>query len=150
MFKRLLPAALLVGAATGLAVAQTTPPTTTQAAPPATEKTVQDLRSGEVTVVYDQELSEEFEVSRDIIDRVEAEFGQSAVYDNGQQLPEGIDDAIAPGNMLPETAGVSEVPEQLGDLPTLGVGTHWVAVGEHLVEVTPENRIVMVLYDALP
>src|SRR5690606_4776014 len=124
------------------AVAQTTPPAQTGE--------ITDLRSGDVTVVYDQELTGEFEVSREIIDRIQSEFGEHAVYDNGQQLPEGIDAAIAPGNMLPEEAGAGPVPERLGDLPTLGEGTRWVSVGEHLVEVTPDNRIVMVLYDALP
>lgn len=142
MLHRIPTAALLVAAATGLAAAQTTPPAQTGA--------VTDLESGDVTVVYDKALTEEFEVSREIIDRVEAEFGQSAVYDNGQDLPQGLDAALAPGNMLPEGVETAAVPEQLGDLPTLGQGTSWVAVGEHLVEVTPDNRIVMVVYDALP
>ena len=142
MFRTLLPASLLVGTMTGLAVAQT--------APPAPEASVTDLDTGQVTVVYDESLTKEFEVSRDILDRIQTEFGEHAVYDNGQQLPEGVNDAIAPGNMLPDSVETSAVPSRLGDLPTLGQGTHWVAVGEHMVEVTPDNRIVMVLYDALP
>jgi hypothetical protein len=111
---------------------------------------VTDADTGQtVTVVYDKALSQEFEISREIVDRVKAEFGETAVYDNGQDLPAGLDGALVPGNTLPE--GVAgEVPAELGDLPTLGEGTHWVAAGEHLVEVTPDNTIVMVVYDALP
>lgn len=140
--KRTLIAALLVGAATGIAAGQTT-------APPVELGTVTDLGTGKVTVVYDEALTKEFEISREIIDRIQAEFGESAVYDNGQDLPDSIDAALEPGNMLPEDIEVSAVPDKLGDLPTLGEG-RWVAVGDHLVEVSPDNRIVMVLYDALP
>lgn len=136
---RTLLAALFLGATTTLAAGQS-----------ATTSVVTDAETGEpVTVVYDKALSEEFEISREIVDRVKSEFGQAAVYDNGQQLPEGIDAALVPGNKLPE--GVAgDVPAELGDLPTLGEGTHWVAAGEHLVEVTDDNTIVMVVYDALP
>ena len=148
MFYRTLTAALLMAGATGAAAAQTTPPV--KATPPVQTGEITDLRSGDVTVVYDKELSSEFEVSREIIDRVEAEFGESAIFDNGQDLPQGVDSALTPGNMLPEGVETAAVPDQLGDLPTLGQGSSWVAVGEHLVEVTRDNRIVMVVYDALP
>ena len=147
MIGRTLASALLLAAATGVAGAQTTPPVPgTDAA----KEAVTNLGTGNVTIVYDKALSDEFEVSRDIVERVQAEFGEHAVYDNGQDLPEGIDAQLAPGNPLPEGVEVGDVPEQLGDLPTLGEGTRWVAVGEHLVEVTPDNTIVMVVYDALP
>jgi hypothetical protein len=137
--KRSVLAALFLGAATTMAAGQQ-----------ATTTVVTDAETGQtVTVVYDRALTEEFEINRQIVDRVKAEFGESAVYDNGQDLPAGIDAALVPGNKLPE--GVAgEVPAELGDLPTLGEGTHWVAAGEHVVEVTPDNTIVMVVYDALP
>ena len=137
--KRTILAALLVAGTGAVAAAQS-----------ATTTVVTDAETGKtVTVVYDKTLSEEFEINREIVERVKAEFGESAVYDNGQDLPAGLDEALVPGNTLPE--GVAgEVPAELGDLPTLGEGTHWVAAGEHLVEVTPDNTIVMVVYDALP
>jgi hypothetical protein len=137
--KRTILAALFLGATTTMAAGQA-----------ATTTVVTDAETGQpVTVVYDKALSEEFEVNREIVDRVKEKFGESAVYDNGQDLPAGLDAALVPGNTLPE--GIAgEVPAELGDLPTLGEGTHWVAAGEHLVEVTPENTIVMVVYDALP
>lgn len=140
--RRIVCAGLLAGVA-GTAAAQAT-------APAVPEQVVTDLDTGNVTVIYDETLSEEFNVSRAIIDRVQAEFGEHAVYDNGDDLPDGIDQALVPGNTLPEDTPVAEVPEKLGDLPTLGEGTRWIAAGEHLVEVTPDNVIVMVLYDALP
>jgi hypothetical protein len=137
--KRTVLAVLLLGA------------TTTMAAGQATTEVVRDADTGEViTVVYDKQLSKEFEISREIVDRVEAEFGNSAIYDNGQDLPPNVDETLMPGNTLPASVSVQEPPAELGDLPTLGEGTHWVAAGEHLVEVTPENTIVMVVYDALP
>ena len=140
--------ALLLGAAPAAALAQTaaSPDPTKDAA----KAEVTELDTGKVTIVYDKALSEEFEIDREIVDRVQAEFGEHAVYDNGQDLPEGIEDSIVPGSVLPETAEVQDVPEQLGDLPTLADGSHWIAVGEHLVEVTPDNTVVMVVYDALP
>ncbi len=137
--KRTLLAMLLLGGATTIAAAQ------------ATTEVVRDADTGQIkTIVYDKELTKEFEVNREIVDRVEAAFGKTAVYDNGQDLPAGLDDALEPGNKLPEGVDVKDPPAELGDLPTLGTGTHWVAAGEHLVEVTPDNTIVMVVYDALP
>ena len=137
--RRNLLAALFLGASSTLAFGQA-----------ATTTVVTDAETGQpVTIVYDKALSEEFEINREIVERVKAEFGDSAVYDNGQDLPAGLDAALVPGSTLPD--GVTgEVPAELGDLPTLGDGTHWVTAGEHLVEVTPDNTIVMVVYDALP
>jgi hypothetical protein len=146
--KYAIPIAVALGIAPGLAFAQTA--TTPDPATDAAKAEVTELDTGKVTIVYDKALSEEFAVSRDIVDRVKAEFGEHAVYDNGQDLPQGMDGSIAPGAMLPESVEVGEVPEQLGDLPTLAEGSHWVTVGEHLVEVTPDNTVVMVVYDALP
>jgi hypothetical protein len=137
--KRTVLAVLLLGA------------TTTMAAGQVTTEVVRDADTGDIkTIVYDKELTKEFEVSREIVDRVESTFGKTAVYDNGQDLPAGLDQALTPGNTLPASVSVQEPPAELGDLPTLGEGTHWVAAGEHLVEVTPDNTIVMVVYDALP
>jgi hypothetical protein len=116
-----------------------------------TTEVVRDSDTGQIrTIVYDKELTKEFEVSREIVDRVESAFGKTAVYDNGQDLPAGLDQALTPGNKLPATIEVKDPPAELGDLPTLGEGTHWVAAGEHLVEIEPDNTIVMVVYDALP
>lgn len=146
--KRIAIATIALTAFAGLAAAQTAD--TPVPGKDAQTAEVTDLRSGQVTLVYDQALSKEFEVSREIIERIKAEFGESAVYDNGQDLPEDLDGVLQPGGMLPADTDIAEVPEQLGDLPTLGEGTRWVAVGEHLVEVGPDNTIVMVVYDALP
>ena len=139
MMRRTIFAALFLGATTTLAVGQS-----------ATTTVVTDAETGQtVTVVYDKALSEEFEVNREIVDRVKAEFGESAVYDNGQDLPAGLDEALVPGNTLP--GGVAgEVPAELGDLPTLADNSEWVASGNHLVEVASDGTIVMVVYNALP
>ena len=138
--QRTLVAALFLGATSTLAFGQAAPTTV-----------VTDADTGRpVTVVYDKALSEEFEIKREIVDRVKEEFGENAVFDAGQDLPEGLDAALIPGSPMPEDVETSEVPSELSDLPTLGEGTHWVAAGEHLVEVTPDNTIVMVVYDALP
>lgn len=145
MFPRLLTAAFLAGAISGVALAQGTPVNE-----PTPEAVVTDLDSGQAVVVFDPELSKEFAIKREVVDEVAAKFGKSAVFDNGHQLPKGLDMAIAPGNTLPDSAEVRDVPAELSDLPVSGEGLHWVAVGEHLVEVTPDNRIVLVVYDALP
>jgi hypothetical protein len=137
---RTILAALLVGASTTIAAGQA-----------ATTTVVTDAESGRpVTVVYDKALSDEFEIKREIVERVKEEFGENAVFDAGQDLPEGLEAALVPGSPMPEEVEVGEVPSELSDLPTLGEGTRWVAAGEHLVEVTPDNTIVMIVYDALP
>lgn len=145
MFERLLTAVFLAGAMTGFGIAQAA-----EVAEPVPEAVITDLDSGETVVVFDPVLAEEFMIEREIIDEVAAKFGKSAVFANGEELPAGLDAEIAPGNILPDTSEVKPVPESLRDLPTSAPETHWVAIGEHLVEVTPDNRIVMVVYDALP
>jgi hypothetical protein len=137
---RTLLAALFLGAMSSLAFGQA-----------ATTTVVTDADSGRpVTVVYDKALSEEFEIKREIVDRVKEKFGENAVFDAGQDLPEGLEAALLPGSPMPEEVEVGEVPPELSDLPTLGEGTRWVSAGEHLVEVTDDNTIVMIVYDALP
>jgi len=140
----ILTASLLVAGGGGLATAQT------ETAEPTPEAVITDLNSGETVVVFDPALSEKFKIEREVVDEVAAKFGKAAVFSSGKNLPEGLDASIVPGNTLPESADVKDVPESLRDLPTSAPGTHWVAIGEHLVEVTPDNEIVMVVYDALP
>jgi hypothetical protein len=123
--KRTILAALFVGAATTMAAA-------------------------DVVVVYDVALGEKFETKREIVDRVQEEFGKYAAFDSADELPPSIDKEIVPGEPLPENAPVEEVPDELGDLPTLGEDTLWIATGNHLVEVTDDNQVVMVVYEALP
>lgn len=103
-----------------------------------------------VVIVYDAALGEKFEVKREIVDRVQQAFGEYAVYESTEELPTSVENEIVPGERLPENAPVEEVPAALGDLPTLGEDTHWIATGNHLVEVTDDNQVVMVVYEALP
>jgi hypothetical protein len=123
--KRTILAALFVGAATTIAAA-------------------------DVIVVYDVGLGEKFEIKREIVDRVKEKFGKYAVYDSKDELPASMDSEIMPGEPLPENASIEKVPQELGDLPTLGEDTHWVAVGNHLVEMADDNMVVMAVYEALP
>ena len=136
--------ALLLGVATTVVFGQTATPVVTDA------DTGRPVTGVPVTVVYDRSLSEEFEAKREIVGRVKEEFGKNVVFDAGQELPEGLEAALLPGSPMPPEVNVGDVPPELGDLPKLGEGTRWVTAGEHLVEVTPENRIVMIIYDALP
>lgn len=145
LFPSILTASLLVGGTAGLAAAETD--TVTEPTP---EVVITDPDSGEVVVVYDPELGEEFKIEREVVDEVAAKFGKAAVFASGKHLPKRLDASIVPGNTLPHSAKVKDVPASLRDLPTSAPNTHWVAIGEHLVEVTPDNRIVMVVYDALP
>ena len=108
------------------------------------------MAGADVVVVYDVALGQKFELKREIVDRVQEEFGEHAVYESTEELPPSIETEIVPGEPLAENAPVEPVPEELGDLPTLGEDTHWIATGNHLVEVTDDNTVVMVVYEALP
>ncbi len=134
--KRTLLAALFLGAATSFAVA---------------DMAASDIEAGKATIVYDATMAEKFEIKREIVDEAQAAFGEAAAYETPQELPAAVNAEIVPGNTLPEGAATGEVPAELGDLPTLAdEGSHWVAAGNHLVEVTDDNMIVMVVYNALP
>jgi hypothetical protein len=134
--KRTLLAALLLGAATSYAAADTASA---------------DIDSGKAVILYDATMAEKFEIKRVIVDRAQEAWGEYAAYETPQDLPDTVNAEIVPGNMLPEGTPTQEVPAELGDLPTLAdEGTHWVASGNHLIEVTDDNMIVMVVYNALP
>jgi hypothetical protein len=134
--KRTLLAALLLGAATSYAAADTASA---------------DIDSGKAVILYDATMAEKFEIKREIVDRAQEAWGEYAAYETPQDLPDTVNAEIVPGNMLPEGTPTQEVPAELGDLPTLAdEGTHWVASGNHLIEVTDDNMIVMVVYNALP
>ena len=134
--KRTLLAALLLGAATSYAAADTASA---------------DIDSGKAVILYDATMAEKFEIKRVIVDRAQEAWGEYAAYETPQYLPDTVTAENVPGNMLPEGTPTQEVPAELGDLPTLAdEGTHWVASGNHLIEVTDDNMIVMVVYNALP
>jgi hypothetical protein len=135
--KRTLLAALFLGAATSFTAAA--------------DIAAGDIEAGKATIVYDASLAEKFEVKREIVEEAQAAFGEAAAYETPQDLPETVNAEIVPGKTLPEGAQTGDVPAELGNLPTLAdEGSHWVAAGNHLVEVTDDNTIVMVVYNALP
>ncbi len=72
--KRTILAALLVGAATSFAAAADTAAT--------------DIESGKATIVYDGSLADEFKIKREIVDRAQEAFGESAAYETPQDLPD--------------------------------------------------------------
>lgn len=106
---------------------------------------------GAVIIVYDGELGKQFETEREIVEIVKEEYGETAVYSTGDELPEGLDEALNPAQKLPDVPEVEDVPEALKDkLPHTEEGTRWVKVGDHLVEVDADDMIVMTIYDVLP
>jgi hypothetical protein len=136
--KRTILAALLLGATTSYGLAADT--------------AASDIEAGKATIVYDKGMSEAFKIKRDIVDRAQEAFGEAAAYETPQDLPDSVNAEIVPGEQLPEAAPTKPVPAELGDLPTLADdGSHWIATGNHLVEVMDDdNTIVMVVYNALP
>ncbi len=73
------------------------------------------------------------------------------MYDDGQQIPTSIDKNLLPRQTLPAAAPTTDVPEALaGRLPHTEEGTYWTKIGEHLIEVRPDQTIVMGVYDVLP
>ena len=96
-------------------------------------------------------LDKQFAAEREVVDLAAAIYGPTAVYDNGQQLPASIEAALVAGNPLPAAAPIAEVPREMaGRLPHTEPSTTWVRVSEHLLEVRPDNTIVMGVYDVLP
>ncbi len=105
-------------------------------------------RSGRVTVVQHKALTANFQVSCETIEHSKSGFGHSAVHGTGQYLPKGWMPPSSP-HTLRDDAKVSAAPEMLGNLPTLAEG-RWVAIGERLVKICPDNSVAIVLDDALP
>ena len=106
--------------------------------------------AADAVVVYDKNLEEKFEAKREIVDMAKEIYGPTTVYDDGQQIPESVAKDLLPRRQLPDAARVTDVPEALaGRLPHTEPGTRWVQVGEHLIEVRPDETIVMGVYDVL-
>ena len=105
----------------------------------------------EITIVYDADLGGEFAAKREIVELVKDSYGPNAVYDNTQAIPESVVAELMPGETLPAGVETEAVPAALdGRLPNTEPETSWVKVGEHLLEVRPDNTIVMGVYDVLP
>lgn len=135
--KRTILAALLLGTATSVGFAQSA---------------ATDIQDGKAVILYDATLDEKFAIKREIVDRAQDAWGEYAAYETPQDLPDSVNAEIVPGMMLLENAPMKDVPAELGDLPTLSdKGSHWIATGNHLVEVLEDGQtIVMVVYNALP
>lgn len=102
-------------------------------------------------IVYDKSLGDKFEIKREVVELAEEMYGQTAVYDSGQQIPESVARDLVAGQMLPAGAEPTAVPEELaGRLPHSEPNTNWVELGEHLLELRPDGTVVMGIYDVLP
>ena len=107
--------------------------------------------AADAIIVYDTDLGEEFEVKREVVDVAKEIYGETTVYDSGQQIPESVARELVAGEMLPEGAEPTAVPEELaGRLPHTEPNTNWVQLGEHLLELRPDGTVVMGIYDVLP
>lgn len=135
--KRMILAALALGATTTVAGAQATP-------------VGEGLEPGQRSIIYDETLSDKFAIKREIVDQVQAIWGETAAYASGDELPEGLTEEIVSGEPMPDAAPVEPVPTALIDLPKLLDDSRWVKSGNHLVELAPDNTVVMVVYDVLP
>lgn len=96
-------------------------------------------------------LAQQFQAKRDIVQMSKQIYGPTAVFNSGQKIPASVNRELAEGFKLPAAAPVSPVPAAMaGKLPHTQPDTHWVRVGQHLLELTPNNTIVMGVYDVLP
>lgn len=107
--------------------------------------------AADAIIIYDTDLGQEFEVKREVVDVAKEIYGEAAVQDSGQQIPESVARELVAGQMLPEGAEPTAVPEELaGRLPHTEPNTNWVQLGEHLLELRPDGTVVMGIYDVLP
>jgi hypothetical protein len=107
--------------------------------------------AAEAIIVYDTELGERFRIKKAVVETVTEMYGQTAVYDTGQDLPQEFDRALTPGTKLPGEIDTRPVPEALrGKLPLSEMDTRWAAVGDHLVELRPDGSVAMTIYHVLP
>lgn len=105
----------------------------------------------DAVVVYDAGLGERFETKREIVEIAKDTYGPTSVFDSGQQIPESVEQSLVAGRTLPGSVEAEPVPAALADrLPHTEDGTRWVAVGEHLLELRPDDTIVMGVYAVLP
>lgn len=101
-------------------------------------------------VVYDLDLGGEFAAKERIVEMAKEAFGPTVVYDSGDRLPEGFEDALVPGGMVENRDALEPVPEELrGRLPHTEPNTTWFRAGRHLIELRANGEIVMGVYDVL-
>jgi len=104
---------------------------------------------GALLVVVDPALDDRFRVKREVVDTVQERYGEPIAYDDARsRIPGDPQTRIVPGDTL-DAGRAGPLPEGVEPLPTLADDGRWVRVDRHLVEVTPDDRIVMVVYDAL-
>ncbi len=102
-------------------------------------------------IVYDKSLGEKFEIKREVVDLAKEIYGETAVYDSGQMIPESVARDLVAGQVLPAGAEPTAVPEEIaGRLPHSEPNTNWVQLGEHLLELRDDGTVVMGIYDVLP
>lgn len=107
--------------------------------------------AADAVVVYNAELGDEFAAKDAIVELAKEAYGPTSVYDNGQQLPEGVVDTLVPGQKFPEGVAKEPVPEALrGKLPQTEPATEWVKAGEHLIEIKRDGEIATAVFDVLP
>lgn len=105
----------------------------------------------DTVIVYDDsDQAMRFATKRAVVDAVQEQFGDAAVYGDAAELPASVRSDLVPGDMLPAGAPHSAPPAELGELPRLAEDSAWLQVGDHLAEVRESGEIVMVVYDALP
>lgn len=104
--------------------------------------------AAEPVAVIVPEKAVEMEMKREVVDFVQDKYGETAVYEDADALPDRLNRKIIPGAILPEEA-MAAVPAGLDGMPTLREGSRWVRAGNHLVEIAPDGRIVMAVYDVL-
>jgi hypothetical protein len=80
---------------------------------------------------------------------VQSVHGEDAVEASGGGADPKVVDQLAAGEPLPEAAETSDISAELAPkLPDWAAD--WVALGEHLVALSPDDRVMAVYYDMLP
>lgn len=100
--------------------------------------------------VFDPGLGETFEVKREVVDTIKRHYDNDIVHSSGNNLPPEIASEIKPGEPLPAGAEVEDLPGDVAaDMPHSMEGSRWVEVGEHLIELGPDDRALVVVYDVV-
>ncbi|MEM9009605.1 MAG: hypothetical protein AAGE18_00140 [Pseudomonadota bacterium] len=92
-------------------------------------------------------------IESEVVRVVSEVYGANAVLDTspGEEVPAAVIDAIQETQRVPDSVRLRPVPDRLeGRLPQTADGTTWHRLGDHLLEIDGNGRVLATVLEVLP